>query len=265
MSHWVSFGARSVRHNLIHNCTAHLFVILHRNSQLLAKFKLCPADSKYCRHAGEYVIPMDQFVDAYETVISTDNGCAAQEETCIASCQDMYDGYQSSSYQAEDYQEEEAAEDNNNNNNNNNAQSYSGGSQYSNYAQNNYAYGYQNGGGRRKLEENSANQFDFDGCMSDCMNSAGMSSCENQGNGASSVAQGVGDLVQCKQIGDNAYVGAVCKHGGVYMGTFKDSACSKSAPSGTFEALVSFIKEQKGIQIVFILFCFILFSHNPIH
>lgn len=207
---------------------------------MLAKFKLCPADSKYCRHGGEYVIPMDQFVDAYETVISSDNGCAAQQETCIASCQDMYDQqYQSSNYQGQDdYQEDAQEATDDYSNNNNNAQT-SGGGQYSNYAQNNYQYGYQNGGGRRKLDENSASQFDFDGCMSDCMNSAGLSSCENQGNGASSVAQGVDDLVQCKQIEENVYVGAVCKKGGVYMDTFKDSACSKSAPSGTFEAIVS--------------------------
>ena len=213
----------------------------------MAKFKLCPVGSKWCRHGGDYVIPMDQFVDAYENVISSNNGCAAQEETCIASCQDMYDqqaSYQqnnNNNYQNQDgdaqQEEEQAAEENNNNNNN--AAQYGGNNAYSQYAQNSYQYGYQNGGHRNLEDSYNSQQFDFDGCMSDCMTSAGMSGCENQGNGASRVAQGVEDLVQCHEIAENTYVGAICKNGGVYMDTFKDSSCTKSAPKGTFESLVS--------------------------
>ena len=217
------------------------FSLLYRNSQLLAKFKLCPKDSNRCRNAGEYVVAMDSFVSAYGDILGVDQACASQQETCIASCQDMSDGYQNQqAANGDDAQgDDNAAAQQNNNNYNNNGQQQQGNS-YSNYAKNNYQYGY--GGNNRNLEEQNADgsyYFDFDGCLAECMDSAGMSKCSQQSSSQSSMS-GLEDLVQCTEIADSVYVGAQCKNGGVYLGTFTDSSCSKKAAEGTYENIVSY-------------------------
>jgi len=59
-------------------------------TELLARFKLCPNSSgKRCRHAGEYVLPMADFVDATQGSFVTDENCAVQEETCYSKCQEQ--------------------------------------------------------------------------------------------------------------------------------------------------------------------------------
>jgi len=204
-----------------------------RNSQLLAKFKLCPKNSNQCRNAGDYVIPMDSFVAVYSGIIGSDSDCAAAEETCIASCQDMADEYQNQysneqDQNQDDQQNEEEGDDQANN----------GGNQYANYAQPNYNYGYNsnnnNGNNRRHLEQDSY-YFDYNGCLSQCMSSVGMSSCEDTQGGNTA---GMEDMVQCHEVADSVYVGASCRKGGVYMGTFTDSACTQRAATGTYKQIV---------------------------
>lgn len=59
-------------------------------TELLARFKLCPNSSgKRCRHAGEYVLPMAEYVDATQNSFMTDDNCRLQEETCYSQCQDQ--------------------------------------------------------------------------------------------------------------------------------------------------------------------------------
>jgi hypothetical protein len=58
----------------------------------------------------------------------------------------------------------------------------------------------------------------------------------------------VNDLVECKELGSSSsnssyqryYSGAYCTSKGVFIGAFKDSTCTKKAPSDTFESYMGY-------------------------
>lgn len=124
----------------------------------------------------------------------------------------------------------------------------------SNNAENNNYYNRDNSNWRDQDEY--GNYFDAEYCRMNCMSDAGMSYCDG-GNGASqaaneNAAQGyeynemdIPSLVECHQLdyyssdSQQLWVGAACKNGGVYLETFLDSTCSRTAPKNTHENAVS--------------------------
>jgi hypothetical protein len=172
----------------------------------------CP---KSCsKHAGEYVVEMKEFIEAYQTAKQQANeyACATQKSTCYYACQNGEYTYDSSNNYYNNY---------NNNNNGNN---------------------------------NNNNNNNYDACTYSCMSDAGMDYCaegnDQQNNNNNNQMRDIGE---CRALdggnGNNNnnnyyggdtnyqtyYVGAYCTSSGVYVDTFTDSLCTKKAPSGTYE------------------------------
>jgi hypothetical protein len=178
-------------------------------TNLLAKFKLCPSDRcNSCPNAGEYVVDMREFVESFQEAQREANeyACEVQEETCEYACENGQYQYQNQNYDGDD--------------------------------QNNQ----------------NQNQDDDDYCKYTCLADAGMSYCDNEdGDDMDS-----SDFAECRAMNeddqnngnnnngnyynnDNSnnyqvyYTGAYCTSSGVYASVFTDSACTKKAPSGTYE------------------------------
>ena len=86
---------------------------------------------------------------------------------------------------------------------------------------------------------------DGEDCESDCLYKAGMSYCDDEAQ------EEMNDIGECRAINEQEgeddnysssyqvyYAGAYCTSSGVFAGTFKDSACTKKAPSGTYEKIM---------------------------
>jgi hypothetical protein len=189
-------------------------------ANLLAKFKLCPSDQcSSCPNAGEYIVDMRDFIEAFQEAKQEANEyvCETASETCEYTCENNPYAYGTSSYNDDaNANNGDDANGNNNNNNNNN-----------------------NGDG------------DDDYCQYMCMNEQGLGFCDDDDNG-----EDMNELAECRALNEDNnnnnnnnnnngyngnsnyemyYVGAYCTSSGVYAGTFTDSACTKKAPSGTYE------------------------------
>eukprot|EP00980_Cylindrotheca_fusiformis_P007383 scaffold1525_cov142-Cylindrotheca_fusiformis.AAC.183 len=157
-------------------------------SDLLAKFKLCPSDScGACRHGGEYVVDMKEFIETYQEAKQqeNENACENAQEACENNCQNGYYDF---------------------------------------------------------------NGDDDEACQYQCLTDKGMSYCAQDQEG-----DDMRDIGECRALNEqeggnnnnyqygNAYqvyyVGAYCTSKGVFAGTFTDSACTKHAPSGTYEKI----------------------------
>jgi len=183
-------------------------------ANLLAKFKLCPSDKcNSCPNAGEYVVDLREFVESFQEAQREANeyACEVQEETCEYQCENGQYQYQN------EYNDDANGQNNQNGNNQN---------------QNN------NGGD------------DGDYCKYMCMSEANMSYCDNDGDDMDAK-----EFAECRAMEDENqnqnqnnyyngnnnnnyqvyYTGAYCTSSGVYASVFTDSACTKKAPSGTYE------------------------------
>lgn len=174
-------------------------------SRMLAKFKLCPSDScGSCHNAGEYVIEMRDFVEAYQNAKLSANeyNCEVQLETCEYNCENGY-------YAADEY-----------------------GNAYG------YQYGDDNNGDSCQYQCMADAGMDYcnqdnddDGVdmneLSECR-ALGDDDNNNQNNNNQYQYGQASSYVQY-------YVGVHCTSSGVYAGTFTDSLCSKKAPAGTYE------------------------------
>ena len=169
---------------------------------MLAKFKLCPSDScGSCNHAGEYVIEMRDFVEAYQNAKLSANeyNCELQLETCEYNCENGY----------------YAADENGN------------------------AYGYQYGDDGDACQYQCMNDAGMAYCDQDNdddgVDMEELSECralgEDDNNNNNNNNQNYGQATSYVQY----YVGVHCTSSGVYAGTFTDSMCTKKAPSGTYE------------------------------
>jgi len=172
-------------------------------SMLLAKFKMCPSDNcDSCPNAGEYIVEMKDFVEAYTEAKQTINeyACETQQETCEYQCENGMYNYQN-------------GDDQNANYNNNNGDD------------DNYCYStcMSDSGLSYCDNDNGDNDQNMDELM-ECRQLGGDDNNNNNNN---------------QNYNSNYpvyYVGAYCKgKSGVYVGTFTDSSCSKFAPSGTYE------------------------------
>lgn len=90
------------------------------------------------------------------------------------------------------------------------------------------------------------NGDDDEACQYQCLSDEGMSYCSQDQEG-----QDMEDIGECRAINEQEggndgsyssnyqmyYVGAYCTSKGVFAGTFTDAACTKHAPSGTYEKL----------------------------
>jgi hypothetical protein len=175
---------------------------------MLAKFKLCPSDNcGSCNNAGEYVIEMRDFVEAYQNakLEANEYNCEVQLETCEYNCENGY----------------YAADENGN------------------------AYGYANYGGGDDDVDYCQYQCMSDASMEYCNDQDNdddgvdvneLAECralgeDNNNNNNNNNNQNYGQATEYVQY----YVGVECTSSGVFAGTFTDSMCSKKAPSGTYE------------------------------
>jgi len=215
--------------------------LYHRDTQLLAKFKLCPNSSgTSCRHGGDYVIPMEYFVEAYETIATTDESCSVQQGLCASSC-----GGYNRKLQYSSYGNAYSSYGNANNNANGNANNQNGNNAYGNNAYSNNAYGNNAYGNANQDNGEYDDQAEYDdgsnesACFEQCMESAGMGYCSD------GYGMNVQDMVQCRSLDTYTdgskpyYVGATCRNGGVYIDLFSDSSCSRTVSSDSQESIVS--------------------------
>jgi hypothetical protein len=176
-------------------------------TNLLAKFKLCPSDKcNSCPNAGEYVVDMREFVEAFQDAQKEANeyNCEVAEENCEYQCQN-------GQYQYND--------DANNQQNNDDQNDQNGGDdeEYCTY--------------QCMVDADMGFCSDEDG--DDDMNELGECRALNEdedNNNNNNYYYG-------NDNSDNQmyYVGAYCTSSGVYAATFTDSTCTKKAPSGTYE------------------------------
>lgn len=180
-------------------------------SNLLAKFKLCPTGKcGMCPNAGEYVVDMREFVEAWQEAKQTENQakCESAEYDCEYKCQNglyTYDGGQQYNY------------DNGNNNNNNNGDNNDEYCSYQCLVDQGLGYCAQD-----DQQDNEVNMNELAECRP--MNENDNKNNNNNGNYYNSNTEVY-------------YVGAYCTSKGVFAGTFTDSACTKKAPKGTYEKL----------------------------
>eukprot|EP00934_Nitzschia_sp_Nitz4_P006752 Nitzschia sp. Nitz4//scaffold7_size249615//180188//181630//NITZ4_001195-RA/size249615-augustus-gene-0.12-mRNA-1//1//CDS//3329558496//6742//frame0 len=173
-------------------------------SNLLAKFKLCPSDKcGSCPNAGEYVVDMREFVETYQEAKKAANeaACETAEYNCEYACENGQYEYNENYYYYD-------ADGNNNN-----------------------------------------NKDDGEYCKYQCLSDGGYGFCaqdeEQEGE------MNMNEFAECRPMNEDEannngyyygqeqsqiyYLGARCTTSGVYAAVFTDSACTKVAPSGTYE------------------------------